>query len=203
MITIHTIYSLSPKTRLEIAQGDLTQAKVDAIVNAANERLAHGGGVAAAIVQAGGWSIQKESSEWVHQHGPVTHAKPAYTGGGKLPARYVIHAVGPTWSEEEEGASTAIASAADEKLASAVRGSLLRAEELGCHSIAFPAIAIGIFGFPRQRAAGIFFETFKTYFAEKQDTTINLVQMILWSEDILRTFMAESAKVLGKAKPSY
>jgi putative ATPase len=202
MITIRATYTFPLRTRLEIALGNLTQAKVDAIVNAANEYLKHGGGIAAGIVQAGGWSIQEESNDWVRKHGLVTHAEPAYTRGGKLPARYIIHAVGPIWHEKSDDAETAAARRADADLASAIRGSLLRAEELGCHSIAFPAISIGIFGFPRQRAARIFFETFKTYFEEKQDTSINLVQMILWTEDILSTFLAESAKVLGPASAS-
>lgn len=197
MITIHTTYALSLKTRLEIALGNLTEAKVDAIVNAANERLAHAGGIAAAIVRAGGWSIQQESSDWVHQHGPVSHAEPAYTRGGKLPARYIIHAVGPVWNERGDDAETPSAILADANLASAVRGSLLRAEELGLHSIAFPAISIGIFNFPKQRAARIFFETFKEHFAERQDTTLSLVQMILWNEEILRTFQEECQRVMG------
>ncbi|RPJ52035.1 MAG: macro domain-containing protein, partial [Chloroflexi bacterium] len=99
MSSIHKTYALSPTTRLEIAQGNLTQELVDAIVNAANKHLAHGGGVAAAIAEAGGPSIQQESEAWVRKHGPVTNAEPAYTHAGKLPARYVIHAVGPVWGE--------------------------------------------------------------------------------------------------------
>ncbi len=138
MSSMIATYSLSPTTRLEIAQGDLTQEMVDAIVNAANRNLAHHGGVAAAIVQKGGWSIQQESDAWIKQHGPVTNAEPAYTHSGKLPSRYVIHAVGPVWGEGDE----------DARLASAIRGSLQRAEELGC-PLAFPAISTGIFGFPK------------------------------------------------------
>ncbi len=146
MSTIRATYPLSPKTRLDIAQGDLTQEPVDAIVNAANKHLAHGGGVAGAIVSKGGRSIQRESDDWVSQHGLVSHAEPAYTRAGSLPARYIIHAVGPVWGEGAE----------DTKLASAITGSLRRAEALGLESIAFPAISTGIFGFPKERAAHIF-----------------------------------------------
>src|SRR5512138_3029935 len=152
MINIMATYPLSAAARLEIGEGNLTQAPVEAIVNAANEDLAHGGGIAAAIVKEGGWSIQEESDDWVRKHGPVTHGEPAYTKAGKLPFRYVIHAVGPRWGSGDE----------DAKLASAIRGSLVRAEELGLHSIAFPAIAMGIFGFPKQRAAQINFATLKS-----------------------------------------
>jgi O-acetyl-ADP-ribose deacetylase (regulator of RNase III) len=187
MITVHATYEISPATHLEIAQGDLTQAPVDAIVNAANEHLAHGAGIAAAIVKKGGPSIQQESNAWVREHGQVTHAEPAYTHGGKLPARYIIHAVGPVWGAGDE----------DAKLASAIRGSLKRAEELQCKTIAFPAISAGIFGFPKQRNARIFFETFKDYFAEKEDTGIRLVQVVLWDDNMLNIFLEESRRVIG------
>jgi O-acetyl-ADP-ribose deacetylase len=104
--------------QLEITQGDLTEEQVDAIVNAANNQLAHGGGVAGAISRKGGPQIQAESSEWVRRHGPVSHDQPAYTSAGRLPARYVIHAVGPVWGAGDE----------DRKLEEAVRGSLETAE---------------------------------------------------------------------------
>ncbi len=188
MSTIHATYTLSPTTRLEIAQGDLTQAPVDAIVNAANEELKHGGGIAAAIVRAGGSIIQQESRDWVRKHGEVTHDSPAYTSAGKLPARYVIHAVGPIWGSGDE----------DAKLGSAIRGSLQRAEALGLQSIAFPAISTGIFRFPVRRAARIFFETFKAYLAEKQDAHVTLVQMILWDDETLRVFLEEARQVMGR-----
>jgi O-acetyl-ADP-ribose deacetylase len=128
MSSIKETYALTNSTRLEIAQGDLTSEAVDAIVNAANDRLAHGGGVALAIVQAGGEVIQEESSAWVAQHGLVKHASPAYTSGGQMPCRYVIHAVGPIWGEGEE----------DRKLEEAVTGSLELAEVLGAEKYCLP-----------------------------------------------------------------
>src|SRR5688572_10003455 len=88
--------------RLQIVQGDLTQENVDAIVNAANARLQHGGGVAAAISRRGGPQILAESDAWVRQHGPVTHTAPAHTGAGSLPCCIIIHAVGPVWGEGNE-----------------------------------------------------------------------------------------------------
>ena len=82
---------------IRIVMGDLTAEPVDAIVNAANERLAHGGGVAGAIVRQGGQVIQAESDEWVQTHGPVRTGTAAITSAGTLPAGHVVHAVGPVW----------------------------------------------------------------------------------------------------------
>lgn len=172
MNEILAAYPLSHATNLEIAQGDLTQEAVDAIVNAANSSLAHGAGVAAAIASAGGPSIQAESSAWVRAHGLVSNSEPAYTNGGDLPARYVIHAVGPIWGEGEE----------DRKLAEAVNGSLRRAEMLELETIAFPAISTGIYGFPKARAARVVFETLQRFFAPPAESRLRLVRMVLYDE---------------------
>jgi O-acetyl-ADP-ribose deacetylase (regulator of RNase III) len=128
-------------TDLEIAQGDLTLRAEEAIVNAANEHLQHGGGVAGAIVRRGGAAIQKESD--AIGHCPVGGA--VITFGGALAARHVIHAVGPRWGEGSEAA----------KLASAITSSLALAEARGLGSIAFPAISTGIFGYPLSEAASV------------------------------------------------
>jgi O-acetyl-ADP-ribose deacetylase (regulator of RNase III) len=122
-------------------QGDLTEEAADAIVNAANEWLRHGGGVAGAIVRRGGRVIQEESDRIGHV--PVGQA--AMTGAGALPARHVIHAVGPRMGEGDE----------ERKLASAVRSALALADRHGLTSIALPAISSGIFGFPKDRCAAI------------------------------------------------
>jgi O-acetyl-ADP-ribose deacetylase len=189
MSTILITYTLSPATSLEIAHGDLTQEPVDAIVNAANKHLSHGSGVAGAIVHKGGSDIQRESDDWVNQHGQVTNAEPAYTHAGTLPAHYVIHAVGPVWGEGNE----------DAKLDSAIRGSLKRAEELGCQSIAFPAISTGIFGFPLPRAARIFFRAFQSFFKEALDSKIQLVRLTLWNDETVKVFLEEGEQALGRS----
>ncbi len=130
---------------VELIKGDITEVEADAIVNAANSYLEHGGGVAGAIVRKGGWVIQEESREWVRRHGPpVPVGGVAVTGAGKLRAKYVIHAVGPRCGIEPI-----------EKLDDAVTNSLRKAEELGLTSIAFPAISTGIFGCPYEDAARI------------------------------------------------
>jgi O-acetyl-ADP-ribose deacetylase len=180
MSIVHKIYHLpGDLRRIEVCQGDLTQEPVDAIVNAANSHLAHGGGVAGVIARAGGSSIQQESDAWVREHGPVSHAEPAYTKAGKLPARYVIHAVGPVMGSSDE----------NRKLREAVRGSLRRASELEIESLAFPALSTGIFGFPKERAARLFFETIPAYFDEDPDSSLRVVKIVLWEDDSLRIFI--------------
>ncbi len=174
-------YDYSPYHSLEIVHGDLTEEAVDAIVNAANSHLAHGGGVAAAIVRRGGAQIQLESNEWVRRHGPVSHAEPAYTSGGKLPCRFVIHAVGPIWGEGDE----------DHKLASAILGSLRLAEQLGLTSLSIPPISTGTFGFPKKRAASIFYNTIQQYFTEKPDSSLRQIRLCILDLPTLKVFLDE------------
>ena len=164
---------------IQIVQGDITAEEVDVIVNAANEHLQHGGGVAWAISRKGGPAIQKESDDWIRDHGPVSHRHPAWTSGGLLPAEYVIHAVGPVWGDGGE----------DKKLFEAVTGSLRVADELKCESIALPAISTGIFGFPKDRAAGIIFSTIETYFTENPSSTMNTVKLVLFDPSSVDVFI--------------
>jgi O-acetyl-ADP-ribose deacetylase (regulator of RNase III) len=163
---------------LQLLQGDITADKVDAIVNAANSHLQHGGGVAGIISRKGGLAIQRESDFWVREHGPVSHAEPAVTSGGDLPCRYVIHAVGPVWGEGDE----------DKKLVDAVTGSLLAADRLELASIAMPAISTGIFGFPKERAAGAILSAIERFFIDKPESTVSLVQMVLYDQPTLEAF---------------
>ena len=165
---------------LQIAQGDITLENADAIVNAANEHLQHGGGVAWAIVRRGGDVIQDESDAWIAKHGLASHSRPAWTSGGRLPARYVIHAVGPVWGDGDE----------DAKLADAVTGSLRAADELGLSSIAFPAISTGIFGFPKERAARIIFQSIEKYFAENPNPGLKIIKLVLWDDETVKAFLA-------------
>ncbi len=169
---------LTPQTKLQLVQGDLTEAEVEAIVNAANRYLQHGGGVAGAIVRRGGIQIQRESDAWVQAHGPVSHAQPAYTSAGSLPCRYVIHAVGPVWGSGGE----------DAKLRSAVRGSLALADQLSLQSIAFPAISTGIFGFPKERAAWIMLGEIKSYLDETPKTGLTQVQIVIIDRPTIEAF---------------
>src|SRR5690242_5613623 len=170
---------LSTGQSIQIVQGDITTEEVDAIVNAANEHLQHGGGVAWAISKKGGSAIQKESNDWIRKHGTVPHSTPAWTSGGLLPAKYVIHAVGPVWGDGNE----------DNNLESAVIGSLRVADELKCSSIAMPAISTGIFGFPKDRAAGLIFSAIEKYFIENSSSGLNIVKLILFDQPTLDVFI--------------
>lgn len=172
-------YTFPSGQRLQIVKGDLTQERVDAIVNAANSRLMHGGGVAGAIVRRGGGEIQKESDVWVREHGPVTHAEPAYTGSGRLLCRHVIHAVGPVWGEGDE----------DTKLAAAVEGSLKLGDRLDLTSIAFPAISTGIFGFPKERAARLITTAIQDYFLKNPGSGLQLVRLTLFDQAMVDVFL--------------
>ena len=164
---------------LKIVQGDITVEEVDAIVNAANEHLQHGGGVAWAISKHGGPAIQRESDEWVRTKGIVDHAHPAWTSGGQLPAKYVVHAVGPVWGSGEE----------DAKLSAAVTGSLRVADELGLQSVAFPAISTGIFGFPVERAAKVIFKAIETYLEENKTSGVKIVRLVLFDRSTTDVFL--------------
>ena len=123
-------------TTIKLHQGDITRLAVDAIVNAANSGLRGGGGVDGAVHRAGGPAIMAEC----RRIGGCPAGQAVVTSGGNLPARYVIHAVGPVWRGGDHGEP--------ELLRSAYANSLLRAEELGVTSIAFPSISTGVYGYP-------------------------------------------------------
>ena len=186
MNTVLTERALSTGQTIQIMQGDITTEKVDAIVNAANEHLQHGGGVAWAISKKGGSVIQKESNDWIQKHGPVSHARPAWTSGGLLPAKYVIHAVGPVWSDDQSADSIR---ETDNKLALAVTGSLVVADELNCSSVALPAVSTGIFGFPKDRAAAIILFTIERYFGLNSNSGIKIVKLVLYDPATVDAFV--------------
>jgi O-acetyl-ADP-ribose deacetylase len=161
-------------TLISVARGDLTACDVDAIVNAANSQLQHGGGVAGVIVRKGGSIIQRESDKI----GYVPVGKSVLTTGGNLKARNVIHAVGPRWGEGDE----------ERKLASALVSTLTLAAEKGFSTIALPAISAGIFGFPKHRCAEILFgETVR--FLKSNETTLNQITFCLMDEEVIGHFL--------------
>ena len=167
---------------ISIIQGDLTEVSADAIVNAANERLAHGGGVAGAISRKGGPVIQNESNSWLKKYGRVRTGDVAVTGAGGLKAQYVIHAVGPVMGSGDE----------DAKLLSATKKSLEKAEELHLQRIAFPAISTGIFGYPMDRCAAIMVRAAMDHLAGESE--LKEVVFCLWSDSAYAVFCAELAK---------
>ena len=170
--------SPSSGLHLQLVQGDITQAAVDAIVNPANSQLNHGGGLAGLISRKSGPILQQESFTWVRDNGPVEHGSPAYTNAGDLPFRYIIHAVGPVWGSGNE----------KEKLLSAVQGSLALAEELKMTSIAFPAISTGIFGFPLEPATEVILSGIQEYADSTPDTSLKIIQVVLYNEGAASIF---------------
>jgi O-acetyl-ADP-ribose deacetylase (regulator of RNase III) len=167
-------------TVLRLVSADLTERDVDAIVNAANSALQHGGGVAGAIVRKGGRSIQDESD----RIGYVPVGSAAMTGAGILRARYVIHAVGPRMGDGDE----------DRKLASAITSVLSLATGKELRSISMPAISAGVFGFPKDRCASILVgETVK--FLSSRETTLQLVEFCIFDHEAFEFFQDEIHKI--------
>ena len=143
--------------RVEVVSGDITTLEVDAIVNAANEQLTPGGGVSGAIHRAAGPELARECAEI----GGCPTGQARITGGHRLPARHVIHTVGPVWRGGGQGE--------DELLEACYRSSLDLARDNRLGSIAFPAISTGIFGYPLERATGIAVATVTAWLADNQD----------------------------------
>lgn len=162
----------------ELIHGDLTEQAVDAIVNAANEHLEHGGGVAAVIARKGGSVIQTESRQWIRQHGTISHGTPALTGAGDLPCQYVIHAVGPRWGEGNEA----------DKLRTAVTAALELASEHHLTSLALPPISTGIFGYPKDQAAEVILDAVADFAERQPDSALQQVRMTIIDQATLTPF---------------
>lgn len=146
---------------LELVLGDITQQDTDAIVNAANSRLAGGGGVDGAIHRSGGPSIMAETRQQYPQGCPTGEA--VITGAGNLPARYVIHTVGPIWAGGQQDEA--------ELLASAYRRSLEVATAHNCQSVAFPSLSTGAYGYPMDQAARTALRTVMDFLRTHQQPT--------------------------------
>jgi O-acetyl-ADP-ribose deacetylase (regulator of RNase III) len=163
-------------TRIELARGDITEQQVDIVVNAANSGLLGGGGVDGAIHRAGGPEILKECKEL--RAGPLQDGLPTgqavATTAGRMPARWVIHTVGPVNAKREDRSAL---------LASAFRESLRVADELGARSIAFPAVSAGVYGWPLDDAARIAVRTVR-----ETPTSVELVRFVLFNDEILAAF---------------
>ena len=168
------------RAKIVLTEGDLTDADVDAIVNAANNDLMLGGGVAGAIRLKGGPSIQNECN----RIGPIALGEAAITGAGRLPARHVIHAASMRLGE----------STSESKLRAATRNSLMRANENSLKTIAFPAIGTGIAGFPIERCAQVMLEEVRTHLSGS--TTLERVDFVLFDRRSLEVF----AQVLAAMK---
>ena len=147
--------------RIQVMQGDITKLEVDAIVNAANSSLMGGGGVDGAIHRAGGPAILEECRQIVAKLGSCKTGKAVITSAGKLPARYVIHTVGPVWQGGQKSEAALLTSCYIESLQLAVKHSL--------HTIAFPNISTGIYGYPKKEAASIAIATVQSFLQDAND----------------------------------
>lgn len=165
--------NLTSDARIELIQGDITKAQVDAIVNAANRQLIGGGGVDGAIRRAGGDAIETACARIRERQGGVETGAAVITTGGNLPAKYVIHTAGPVW---EGGAA-----GEPDLLASCYRESLQLAVENGVQTIAFPSISTGIYGYPTEKAAAVALRTVKKFVASG-GSALTCIQFILFDD---------------------
>ena len=170
---------------LELVTGDITRQSTDAIVNAANSQLAGGGGVDGAIHHAGGPSIMAETRQRYPQGCPTGDA--VITGAGQLPARYVIHAVGPIWhgGQHREAA----------QLASAYEKSLAVAAAHHCQSVAFPSLSTGAYGYPVALAAQTALATVVAFLREHQQPS--MVRFVLFDSATYATYAATLGEMHG------
>ena len=157
------------RMRIEAVQGDITRQDVDAVVNAANESLLGGGGVDGAIHRAAGPELLAECRSL----GGCSTGDAKATAGYRLPARWVIHTVGPRWRGGDLGEATL--------LASCYRRSLEVADVLGARSVAFPGISTGVYGYPKEEAATIAVDTIRS-----TPTKVELVRLVAFDDQTLR-----------------
>jgi O-acetyl-ADP-ribose deacetylase (regulator of RNase III) len=176
------------KSKLSLVQGDITRQDTEAIVNAANPGLMGGGGVDGAIHRAGGPAILEECQKIVASQGRLPTGKAVITTGGNLPAKYVIHTVGPVW----RGGTGAEA----KLLSSAYRESLKTAEENRIGSVSFPSISTGAYGYPVEEAARVAVQTVKS-FLEKNAVSIKEVRFVLFDSityEVYRRALEEAGR---------
>ena len=172
--------------KLQILQGDITKQEVDAIVNAANTSLLGGGGVDGAIHKAAGPELLEET----RKIGGCPTGEARVSKGYRLPAKWVIHTVGPVWTGGHKNE--------EELLASCYRNSFAAARELGVKTIAFPSISTGAYGFPLQRATEIAMEESKKCLAT--DKTLSMVIFVCFGDKVYNTYQEVFKRVFGVQK---
>jgi O-acetyl-ADP-ribose deacetylase (regulator of RNase III) len=175
---------IGPST-LELVEGDITKQDTDAIVNAANSSLLGGGGVDGAVHRAGGPQILEEC----RQIGGCPTGEARITGGGRLPAKWVIHTVGPVYRDGRSGEA--------QLLAKAYRNSLRLVSKRGVKTVAFPSISTGAYGYPIAEAARIALTTALDYLRAHPDIT--LVRFVLFGQAALKTYETVLADLLPTA----
>ena len=167
-------------TTVSAVQGDLTSMSVDVVVNAANTELTHGGGIALAISEAGGPTIDDESIAWIEAYGPLVPGVAALTSSGHMPSSYVAHVAGPIYRSGQEN---------EELLAAAVLAALDTATEIGATSIALPAISAGIYGYPANEATTVIAQAAAS-FLDAEHTTLRSVRLVGYDRVMTERFAA-------------
>ncbi|TNV79688.1 hypothetical protein FGO68_gene10114 [Halteria grandinella] len=173
--------------KVSLVKGDITEERVDAIVNAANSYLSHAGGIAGALVAKGGQVIQQESMDWIRKFGDVKVGGTAITGAGKLQCSRIIHVVGPQWNQFES-------KLCQEQLKNAVKNTLLQADNQCCHSISIPAISSGIFGYPKDRCAQDMFQALMNFADESKANkpeSLDTVRIVIIDQPTFSEFAQE------------
>ncbi len=176
------------RAKLSLVEGDITQVPADAIVNAANSSLVGGGGVDGAIHRSGGPSIMAELDEIRPRIGKCATGSAVVTGAGRLPAQYVIHAVGPVYRDGKRGEP--------ELLASCYRTSLRLAEEKGAKSVTFPSISTGVYGYPMAEAATVALMAVSDYL-KQADRGIEQATFVLFSAAAYEAHVEAARRLLG------
>ena len=177
-------------TELILKQGDITQEAVDALVNAANSRLAGGGGVDGAIHKAGGPAIMQELDEIRAATGGCPTGSAVVTGGGLLAARHVIHAVGPIWQGGTQGEP--------ELLRKTYLSSLSAAAGLGARTLAFPSISTGVYGYPIEKAAAVALSVIKDFIDHSTGSLFRELRVVLFSDRDLKIYQRVAGEIFGE-----
>ncbi|MDA8107774.1 MAG: macro domain-containing protein [Betaproteobacteria bacterium] len=167
--------------RFQVVRCNLLEEPVEAIVNAANGHLAHGGGVAGVIARAAGSALQAESDRLVREHGPLQTGAAAVTTAGKLPFKGVIHAVGPRYGEGDE----------EKKLERALSAAFRCAHEAGWRSVSFPAVSAGIFAVPLEICARSYVAAVRAWFETGPRGPLALIRLCLREQPVIDAVLAE------------
>ena len=178
------------ETTVVALPGDLTSMAVDAVVNAANNELRHGGGIALAIARAGGPVIDEESAEWVATYGPLEPGVAALTSAGLMPARYVIHVAGPIYTAGQDNETL---------LATAVLASMDLADDIEASTMAIPAISAGIYGYPADEATAIIAQSVAEYLSA-DETSLRAVRLVGYDDTMAMRFATALTAFLKEAE---
>ena len=178
------------ETSIVAVTGDLTSMAVDVIVNAANNELRHGGGIALAMARAGGPLIDEESAAWIDTYGPIAPGVAALTSAGLMPAKYVIHVAGPIYAEGQENETL---------LATAVLASMDLADDIEVSTMAIPAISAGIYGYPADEATAIIAQSVAEYLSA-DETSLRAVRLVGYDDTMATRFATALTALLTEAE---